>query len=234
MALVSGEKKKEIFVFDYDGTLTYDEGEIPESTQKVLKNLKQDSNPILGIVSGRELSFLMQVNNLLSGIFSFLVAENGAITFFTDQDEVIIKGRQWSEKARIVFSKADFHIRFAEVIGSAKRQENEKIVGLLRSTLFEAKVVPNRDSIMVCPPNVDKGVGVAGAVSHFGSTKDIRLTCFGDGENDLALFGPADVSVAVSNAVEELKRIADFVTQKPGGYGVEEFLQNFILKKIPS
>jgi hydroxymethylpyrimidine pyrophosphatase-like HAD family hydrolase len=85
---------------------------------------------------------------------------------------------------------------------------------------------------MVCPPNVDKGVGVANAVAHYGSTAKILVTCFGDGENDVALFGPADVRVAVSNAVPELKRIADVVVGAEGGLGVEEYLRKNVLYNI--
>jgi phosphoglycolate phosphatase (TIGR01487 family) len=220
----------QIFVFDYDGTLTVSDTKIPETTQAALKQFKAKTGSMLGIVSGRELPFLRQVNNLLSGLFSFLVAENGAVTLFADSDQELVKGREWSERARMVFSKADFHIRFAEVIGSSKREETEKITSILRDSRFEAKLVPNKDSLMVLPPNVDKGIGVSDAVAHYATTKDIHLTCFGDGENDIALFGPADTRVAVSNAVEELKKIADYVTKKPGGYGVEEYLEGLLGK----
>lgn len=39
-----------------------------------------------------------------------------------------------------------------------------------------------------------------------------RVVCFGDNHNDLPMFEAADVSVAVSGAVEEAKAAADFIT----------------------
>ena len=87
-------------------------------------------------------------------------------------------------------------------------------------------MVPNKDSLMVLPPDVDKGTGVAAAVQHYGETKELFLTCFGDGENDLALFAPADLRVAVANSVDALKKIADVVTKNPGGLGVAEYLNS--------
>ncbi len=39
-----------------------------------------------------------------------------------------------------------------------------------------------------------------------------ELVTFGDNENDLALVKMANVGVAVSNAVDEVKEVADFIT----------------------
>ena len=221
--------RSSIFVFDYDGTLTLENGVLPESAQEALIEVSKMENTLLGIVSGRDITFLKQTNNKLHGVFSFLVAENGCVTYFSNADELTIIGREWTQKARNVISRAAFHIRFFEIIATAQREYTEEISSLLKDFNLEAKLVPNKDSIMVCPPNVDKGVGVASAVAHYGTTSDILLTCFGDGENDIALFGPADVSVAVANAVPQLKTIADVVTENPGGLGVEEYLRRKIL-----
>ncbi len=218
-----------IFVFDYDGTLTLENGTLPDSTHEALIEVSRMENTLLGIVSGRDVDFLRQTNNRLKNVFSFLVGENGAVTYFSNTDELTIIGREWSQLARMVFSKATFHIRFFEIIGSTQREHTEEITSLLKESNLEAKLIPNKDSIMVCPPSVDKGVGVASAVAHYGPTSEILLTCFGDGENDVALFGPADVGVAVANAIPQLKTIADVVTENQGGLGVEEYLKKNIL-----
>jgi hydroxymethylpyrimidine pyrophosphatase-like HAD family hydrolase len=231
IALKSLEGKRiGVLVFDYDGTLTLEDGQLPPVSQPVLKEVYEKKLALLGIVSGREISFLKQVNNSFGHLFSFLVAENGAVLYFSDSDELAIVGREWSQRARLLFSEADFPIQFWEIIGSSRRENSYKITKLLKISGMEAKLVPNKNSVMVVPPNVDKGTGVASAVAHFGETSEILLTCFGDGENDVALFGPADIRVAVSNAVPQLKRIADVVTEKEGGYGVEEYLRKNMLK----
>jgi hydroxymethylpyrimidine pyrophosphatase-like HAD family hydrolase len=224
-------QRVQIFVFDYDGTLTlHNTGTVPVSTQRVLKAASRTEGVILGIVSGRDLAYLRQVNKSLGGIFSFLVSENGAITEFGIEDELLIRGREWTQKARVVFADIDFHLRFFEIIAAGRRASLDEVEKVLKTRKLDSKLVFNRDSMMILPPNVDKGIGVSGAVSRFGSTREIHLTCFGDGENDIALFGPADVGVAVSDSVEPLKKIADYVASKPGGLGVEEYLTNKFLK----
>ncbi|HZW56315.1 MAG TPA: HAD family hydrolase [Nitrososphaerales archaeon] len=227
--ITSSDSATDIFMFDYDGTLTLESGVIPEETIAVLREINKRNIAVLGVVSGRNLDFLMTANQELSNTFSFLVAENGAISYFLDTNEKSIRGLDWTRQARSVFSNAPFQISFFEIIASAKRGFSGEITRILRETRLPSKIVLNKDSVMVTPPNVDKGTGVASAVAHYGSTKSIRLTCFGDGENDEALFGPADFSVAVSNAVDSLKIIADFVTSRPGGLGVEDFLRERFL-----
>ena len=230
----TGNPVSNILVFDYDGTLTVEERTIPDSTIEALREVKQRGLAILGIVSGRDLEFLMEVNEHLSELFSFLVAENGAVYYFRDTGEESVKGIEWSRRAREVFAHLSFPHRFSQVMLSVRREHTPEITELLRDSELDAKLVPNRESLMVLPPNIDKGTGVAAAVQHYGETKDIMLTCFGDGENDEALFGPADIGVAVSNAVESLKKIADVVTTQPGGYGVEEYLRETLLAPLGS
>ncbi len=124
-------------------------------------------------------------------------------------------------------------MHFAEVMFATGIDYAERVSDFLKKSGLEAKLVPNRDSLMVLPPDVDKGTGVAAAVEHFGETRELFLTCFGDGENDVALFAPADLRVAVANAVDALKKIADVVTENPGGLGVAEYLNSTFLADRP-
>ena len=48
-----------------------------------------------------------------------------------------------------------------------------------------------------------------------------RTVAVGDGENDIALFAVAGVSVAVANAVDVLKARADVVLTEPNGKGIQ-------------
>lgn len=221
---------QKILIFDYDGTLTLDESGVPEAAVDALKQIRDSRLATLGIISGRSIRFLKNENTRLSNVFSFFVAENGAISHFIDTGETMMLGRDWSEKARRVFSDVKFTLRFGEIMCATKPEYADRVTALLRESKLQAKLVYNRENLMILPPNVDKGTGVSSAMIHYGSTSKIHLTCFGDGENDVDLFSPADVGVAVSNAVDELKKIADVVTTKPGGLGVAEYLtKEFLL-----
>jgi len=226
------EEIRNILIFDYDGTLTFDSNEVPKVAKDALLAMKVSNLATLGIISGRDLSFLQNVNEELSNVFSFLVAENGAISYFSDSKEKNVLGKDWTEKARKVFRNSDIPLHFAEIMFATRIEYASQISELLLKTGLDAKLVPNKDSLMILPPDVDKGTGVSSAVQHFGSTRKLFLTCFGDGENDLALFAPADLRVAVANAVDALKKIADIVTENPGGYGVAEYLdETFLIEK---
>jgi hydroxymethylpyrimidine pyrophosphatase-like HAD family hydrolase len=226
------EAIRNILIFDYDGTLTVDTNEVPKITKNALSEMKRADLATLGIISGRDLPFLQRVNEELSNVFSFLVAENGAVSYFCDIKQKTVLGKEWSDKARNVLLNSKIPLHFAEVMFATRIENAPEISELLSKTGLDAKLVPNRDSLMVLPPNVDKGTGVASTVQHYGSTRKLFLTCFGDGENDLALFAPADLRIAVANAVDALKTIADIVTEQPGGYGVAEYLnETFLIEK---
>ncbi|MDA4112349.1 MAG: Cof-type HAD-IIB family hydrolase [Thaumarchaeota archaeon] len=223
---------RNILIFDYDGTLTLNDVVIPEVTKRCLHLIKQSDLATLGIISGRDLKFLDDVNQSLSNVFSFLIAENGAISYFLDTREKTVLGSDWSKRAKEVFSNSGIPLHFAEVMFATRIQYAQEISELLGKYVLDAKMVPNKDSLMILPPNVDKGTGVAATVQHFGSTRKLFLTCFGDGENDIALFAAADLRVAVANAVDALKMIADVVTEEPGGLGVAEYLnETFLLEE---
>jgi hydroxymethylpyrimidine pyrophosphatase-like HAD family hydrolase len=223
------ESLHNILIFDYDGTLTFETHEIPQVARDALQKMKQNNLGTLGIISGRDLPFLMRVDNSLNNVFSFLIAENGAVSYFSDRQRKEVLGKDWSEKARKVFENSGIPMHFAEVMFATAIENAPQVSEFLSKSGLDVKLVPNRDSLMVLPPNVDKGTGVAATVAHFGTTRKLFLTCFGDGENDLALFAPADLGVAVANAVDALKKIADVVTEKPGGYGVAEYLSETFL-----
>ena len=217
-------KLRDVMVFDYDGTLTLEDGVIPKETVEMLSRVHQKNLAELGIVSGRDLDFLMRTNESIGNLFSFLVAENGAISYFLDTNERIVRGEEWSKKAREVFANVGYSVNFYQIILTASVVYTEQVSETLKVSGLESKVVLNKDSVMVMPPTVDKGTGVSSAIAHIGPTKPLRVTCFGDGENDEALFAPADRRIAVSNAVPSLKLIADQVTTAPGGLGIIQYL----------
>jgi hydroxymethylpyrimidine pyrophosphatase-like HAD family hydrolase len=80
-------------------------------------------------------------------------------------------------------------------------------------------VVRNRDSAMVIPPGISKRTGLEAALRLIGELPSLTVAV-GDGENDVALFAVAGVSVAVANAVDVLKSRADVVLTQPNGKGI--------------
>ncbi|MFV0465407.1 MAG: HAD family hydrolase [Lachnospiraceae bacterium] len=62
------------------------------------------------------------------------------------------------------------------------------------------------------PKNINKAYGIEKVLESLG--RDVKDTiAFGDSENDLEMIAFAHVGIAMGNAIEELKEIADFVTR---------------------
>ncbi len=70
---------------------------------------------------------------------------------------------------------------------------------------------------------INKGSGIKRFLKYK-SYSDYKLYTFGDGMNDLAMFEIADVSVAMDNAIDEVKNKVDYVTSSVELAGVYNFL----------
>ena len=76
--------------------------------------------------------------------------------------------------------------------------------------------------------NIDKAVGIDKVINHYGI--DISETmAFGDGGNDITMLRHVGTSVAMGNASEEVKAIADIITTKVDDDGVAKILNGLTL-----
>lgn len=71
----------------------------------------------------------------------------------------------------------------------------------------------------IVPQGIDKAIALHNLL-EFLNIKNEKIIAFGDNHNDISLFKLADFSIAVENAVEELKNIADFVSKSNNEDGV--------------
>lgn len=78
-------------------------------------------------------------------------------------------------------------------------------------------------------PLVDKGVGVKAIATKLGLSHK-NVICVGDAGNDLAMLQYADLGVAMGNASEELKGIANYITHSNNEDGVAHVIEKFMLR----
>ncbi len=76
-------------------------------------------------------------------------------------------------------------------------------------------------------PDVTKGSGLAFVAEHLGFSS-ARTVAFGDGENDVELLEWAGYGVAVANAHERVRRVADFVCPGVAEEGVAQVLEAYL------
>ncbi|MDF2911096.1 MAG: Cof-type family hydrolase [Sporolactobacillus laevolacticus] len=98
------------------------------------------------------------------------------------------------------------------------------------NTYFENyTIMKSRPSLLeVLNKEVDKGKGLQALGSYLGIAPEEMMT-LGDEENDLAMIEYAGLGVAMGNAIEPLKKVAQFVTRTNTEDGVAFAVEKFVL-----
>ena len=76
------------------------------------------------------------------------------------------------------------------------------------------------------PAKGGKAAGIAKVLLHYGIDKSETMA-FGDGENDVDMFGAVGISVAMGNACQEAKDAADYITDDIDSDGIWNALKHF-------
>ena len=80
---------------------------------------------------------------------------------------------------------------------------------------------------------MEKGASKANAIiklaDHLGIKKE-EIIVIGDGGNDLPMFEVAGLKVAMGNAIEEIKKKADYITESNNESGVAKAISKFVLE----
>jgi Cof subfamily protein (haloacid dehalogenase superfamily) len=76
-------------------------------------------------------------------------------------------------------------------------------------------------------PDVTKAAGLAFLSEHLGFTRE-RTVAFGDGENDIELVDWAGYGVAVENAHDRVKEVADLVCPSVDEEGVAQLIESYL------
>lgn len=78
------------------------------------------------------------------------------------------------------------------------------------------------------PPGTSKGGGLRWLLDHLG-VDPAAVMAIGDGENDIEMIELAGIGVAVANATDHLKQVADVVVASNDADGVAEAIERFVL-----
>ena len=79
-------------------------------------------------------------------------------------------------------------------------------------------------------PQANKGSGISLLANELGITKD-EIICVGDAGNDKHMIEYAGLGVAMGNATEEIKELADYITLSNNEDGVAHVINKFILEE---
>ena len=99
------------------------------------------------------------------------------------------------------------------------------------SALFkkEAQVIDWNDGFELVAPNISKWSGIKSLLTEFQISPN-EVAAIGDGPNDIEMLRHVGMGVAMGNASEKVKAVADFVTGHHENDGVAEFIERYLLK----
>ncbi len=100
--------------------------------------------------------------------------------------------------------------------------------GSLNFSSTNTPAYPGVDFINVLAADVSKGEALVALVSHLGIPLD-EVMAIGDGGNDVSILSKVGLAVAMGNATDELKAVADYVTLDVDHHGVAAAINKFLL-----
>lgn len=101
--------------------------------------------------------------------------------------------------------------------------ELDKALGDRAQVIFSVEC-----ALEILAPNSDKSNGMHFIAEECGIDKN-KIIAFGDGENDIGMIKAAKLGVAMANACEGLKEVADYITLSNDEDGVAVALEKFVL-----
>ncbi len=144
--------------------------------------------------------------------------------FFGLEPIVVDFGEVWP-KERIF--KGTLVVRSAEERAKAKSFVRH-FKGSLNFSWTKTPAYPKVDFINVIAPDVAKGTALEALVSFLGMALT-EVVAIGDGANDVSLLSKAGLAIAMGNASDELKAVADYVTLDVDHHGVAAAIDKFLL-----
>lgn len=214
-----------ILAFDYDGTLARD-GRVDDPTLEALERAKASGRKLL-LVTGRELDDLRRVFDR-EDLFECIVAENGALLYWPARKVEQLLAESPPQPFVAALQTANVTpLSIGRVIVATWEPNETHVLEAIRVLGLELQVIFNKGAVMVLPPGVNKGTGMAAALKAMGRSPH-NVLGVGDAENDHAFLSMCEFAAAVSNALPFVKDRADYTSAADHGAGVVEIIDRVL------
>ncbi|GAB4446674.1 MAG: HAD-IIB family hydrolase [Chloroflexi bacterium OHK40] len=215
---------------DLDGTLA-EHGHVAPETWASLQRLKEAGWSLI-LVTGRVLQTFAP-GGPYGELFDVLIAEGGAVVYFPRRDLVRLPFGRLSDDLLARLVALSIPLERGLAIAATRVPHDLSVLQVLHDTAGGATVEYNRGAVMVLPPGATKGTGLQYALRELGRSVHNVIAC-GDAENDRSLFAIAELAVAVSNATDDLRALADLVLPAPNGAGVRALAEDLLRARLPA
>ena len=210
--LMSGED----FVVSYNGA--------------IVQNTKTKEIISRTVLTGRDLHELYTLSKTL-GVNIHAFSQEGCITPKLTKYSILegeINGIPVVEKNYETIQESEEIIKIMMVDEPERLQE---AIDQLPAYLYEKYTIVRSAPFFLefLNKEVNKGVGVEALANSLGIKRE-EVICMGDAGNDEHMIRYAGLGVAMGNAFDEIKAIADFVTKSNDEDGVAYVIEQFVLK----
>jgi phosphoglycolate phosphatase (TIGR01487 family) len=217
-----------LVLMDLDGTLTEDRDSTRIDLDAIYAiRLLQEKRIKVGLVSGNSYP-------ILRGLYTYLyldggiVAENGCIVFYKEKYRLC----KQMDKSLVIEFKSLFKLR-----DTWQNKYRECDFGFVPAKLTDEMINWAKEknlyikssgyAVHIAYNAAGKSVGVEKLLQLQGLKKE-DVAAIGDSSTDIELFQQVGFKVAVGNADDELKDIADYITSNKSGKGVREFVDKLL------
>jgi hydroxymethylpyrimidine pyrophosphatase-like HAD family hydrolase len=210
---------------DYDGTIAWD-GRVNSDTLKALEALRKSGRKLI-LVTGRELDDLEKVFPRLD-LFDRVVTENGALLYDpATREQKLLAEPPPEQFIKELIKRRPVELSVGRVIVATRRPHETDVIEVIRDLGLELQIIFNKGAVMVLPSGVNKATGLSVALQEL-SLSPHDVVGVGDAENDHAFLKLCGCSVAVSNALEALKKETDWITPSGNGAGIIELVETLL------
>lgn len=244
-----------LLIMDLDDTLAQNLGMPPKQflpSQRLRKKIQQAISLIdVSLCTGRDQKIALEVVNVLH-LQSPQIIEGGARIITKDGTTLWSKYLLESDAQTILQSVRESRKTFSLIIDGQEIEQmpsvnQNKVSAILIYNLSKIEESEFRDKLKFCSDasiatNTDRA-GYTMYITHKEGTKRHgiqKLMKFlkikkeeaigiGDGNNDCPLFESCGFKVAMGNATQKLKHLADYITSPVDEDGVAEVIEKFIL-----
>ena len=227
--MIEGKKLKAI-ALDVDGTITDKSRKVCLSAVKAIRQAENRGVPVI-IVTGNVMC-ATKTMAILFGTSGGLVAENGGVIESNGKIQILGNIDECQRayeflRSRFQVKKVEFSDQRISEVAIERNIDEELVKEVVKD--FDVEVYDTKFAIHLTDPTVNKGSSLEMVAAYLSIQTD-EILAIGDSENDIEFLRVVGMKVAVNNADEELKALADYVTENSYGDGVAEAIEKFILK----
>ena len=214
-----------VLACDFDGTIAT-EGVVAPATLTALERVRRSGRRLL-LVTGRTRPQLEMVFARWD-VFDRLVLENGAVLVDPSAGTERLLCAPLSSRLEPELRRRGVEpLALGRAIYAASVRHLEVIREAIGSLGLSLDVVVNRGGVVILPAGVSKSSGLAAALFDIDETA-AACVAVGDAENDVPMLALAGCGVAVANALDEVKAVADLVTIRSTGEGVAQLAGSLV------